>query len=123
MSTFVESGKVAAWLLTVLAPGFINDLARARYKGWPSATDLWMSEAEKIKQVAQQAGFVEVVTIPWGLVRPIVVQRRCLHLSERKPALSVDEVRRLRRAIRADALLNRVLPQRCFGSICLCCRR
>jgi len=63
------------------------------------------------------------VAIPWGLVRAIFVQQLGLHLSETKPALSADEVRRFRRAIRADALLNRVLPQRCFGSICLVCRR
>ena len=123
MSSVVEGAKVAAWPLTVLAPGFVNDIARARYKGQPSSTDLWMFEAEKIKQAARQAGFAEAVTIPWGLLRAIVVQQRGLHLSETKPALSVDEVRRFRRAIRADALLNRVLPQRCCGSICILCRR
>lgn len=123
MSTVVEGAKVAAWPLAVLAPGFINDIARARYKGQPSSTDLWMFEAEKIKQAARQAGFAEAVAIPWGLVRSIVVQRHMLHLSDNKPALSDDEVRRFRSAIRADALLNRVLPQRCFGSICLVCRR
>lgn len=123
MSTVVEGAKVAAWPLAVLAPGFINDIARARYKGQPSSTDLWMFEAEKIKQAARLAGFAEAVTIPWGLIRAITVQHYGLHLSEANPALSACEVRRLRRAIRVDALLNRVLPQRCFGSICLFCRR
>ncbi len=123
MSTVVEGSKAAAMPLAVLAPGFINDIARARHKGQPSSTDLWMFEAEKIKQAARQAGFAEAVTIPWGLMRPIVVQQRGLHLSETKPALSAEEVRRFRRAIRTDALLNRMLPQRCFGSICLLCRR
>ena len=123
MSTVVEGAKLAAWPLAVLAPGFVNDVARARYKGQPSSTDLWMFEAEKIKQAAWRAGFAEAVTIPWGLLRAIVVQQRGLHLSDTKPALSPDELRRFCRAIRADALLNRVLPQRCFGSICILCRR
>lgn len=123
MSTVVEGAKVLVWPLAVLAPGFVNDIARARYKGQPSSTDLWMFEAEKIKQTARKAGFSEAVAIPWGLARAIVVQQRGLHLSATKPALSADEVRRLRRAIKADAQINRVLPQRCFGSICLLCRR
>ena len=123
MSTVVEGAKVAALPLAVLAPGFINDIARASYKGQPSSTDLWMFEAEKIKKAVRQAGFANAAAIPWGLARPIVVQQRGLHLSETKPVLSADEVRRFRRAIRADALLNRMLPQLCFGSICLLCRR
>jgi ubiquinone/menaquinone biosynthesis C-methylase UbiE len=123
MSTVVEGAKIAAWPLAVCAPDFINNIARARYKGQPSATDLWMFEAKTIKQAARQAGFAEAVTIPWGLVRPIVVQLHGLHLSVSKPALSNDEVRRFRRAIRTDALLNHLLPPRCFGSLCLICRR
>lgn len=122
MSTVVEGGKVAVWPLAVLAPGLVNDIARARYKGQPSATDLWMFEADKIKRVARSAGFTNVATFPWGLVRPIVVQRNALHLCKEKPELSADEERRLRRAIRLDATLNRLLPQRCFGSICLLCK-
>ena len=123
MSTVVEGAKAAVWPLAVVAPAFVNDIARSRYKGKPSTTDLWMFEAEKIKQVARQAGFTKVDTTPWGLLRAIVTQRHGLHLSDSKPSLSVDEERRLQRAIRADAFLNRLLPQRCFGSICLICRR
>jgi ubiquinone/menaquinone biosynthesis C-methylase UbiE len=123
MSTVVEGAKVAVWPLAVLAPGFVNDIARARFKGQASSTDLWMFEAEKIKQVARQAGFTKVGALPWGLLRAIVTQRHGLHLSDSKPSLSPDEERRFLRAIRTDALLNRFLPQRCFGSICLICRR
>ena len=122
MSTVVEGGKVAVWPLAILAPGFVNDIARGRYRGQPSATDLWMFEADKIKRVARRAGFTDATTFPWGLIRPIVVQRNALHLCKEKPALSADEERRLRRAIRLDASLNRLLPQRCFGSICLLCK-
>jgi len=39
-----------------------------------------------------------------------------------KPLLLVEEERRFRRAVLWDAMLNHVLPQRCFGSICLVCR-
>jgi len=122
MSTVVEGAKVTVWPLAAMAPGLVNDIARARYKGQPSPTDLWMFEADKIKQVALQAGFAKAETTPWGLMRPIVAQRHGLHLSKDKPALSGDEERRFRRAILLDASLNRLLPQRCFGSLCLVCK-
>jgi ubiquinone/menaquinone biosynthesis C-methylase UbiE len=123
MSTVVEGAKIIAWPLAVIAPGLINDIARARFKGYPSATDLWMFEAKKIKQVAKQAGFVDAETTPWSLLRAIVTQRYGLHLSDDKPSFSESEDLLFSRAIRADAILNRFLPQRCFGSICLLCRR
>lgn len=122
MSIVVQGAKIAAWPLGVMAPGFVTAIARARHKGKPSSTDLWMFEADKIKQVALQAGFTKAITLPYGLLRPIVVQRHNMHLSERKPALSEGEEGRLRRAIRLDARLNRYLPQRCFGSLCLVCK-
>ena len=37
--------------------------------------------------------------------------------------LGNDEVRLLNWAISIDSILNRILPQRCFGSICLVCQR
>jgi ubiquinone/menaquinone biosynthesis C-methylase UbiE len=123
MSTVVESAKVAVWPLAVLAPGFINNVARARYKGQPSPTDLWMFEPKKIIQLAKEAGFSTAGVTPWGLARPVVVQRLGLHLSDIKPFLTDKEVRSFRRSIKTDALLNYVLPMRCFGSICLICRR
>jgi len=123
MSTVVEGAKIMAWPLAVIAPGFVNDIARARYSGQPSTTDIWMFEAEKIKKVALQAGYTKATTIPWGLVRAITVQLYGMHLSENKPALSDDEARRLKWAISIDSILNRILPQRCFGSICLVCQR
>lgn len=123
MSTVVEGAKIMAWPLAVMAPELVNDIARARYEGAPSSTDLWMFEADEIKQMALRAGFVEAETTPWGLVRPIVVQRRGLHLSQDKPALSADEERRFRQAVQLDARLNRYLPQRCFGSLCLVCKK
>ncbi|NQV69331.1 MAG: class I SAM-dependent methyltransferase [Pseudohongiella sp.] len=123
MAPVVEGAKTAAWPLAVLSPGFVNDIARSRHKGAPSSTDLWMFDAEEIKQVARGAGFSYAETIPWGLFRPTVVQRNGLHLSKEKPALSVEEERKFTRAVNLDALLNRFLPQRCFGSLTLVCRR
>ena len=123
MSTVVEGGKVVVWPLAVVAPGFVNEIARARYKGQPSTTDLWMFEAKKITAVARRSGFSQVEAMPWGMLRAIVVQRNGLHLSDDKPVLSADEIRRFQWAIRADAWLTGFLPQRCFGSICLICHR
>lgn len=123
MSTVVEGAKMLAYPLGVVAPGLVNDIARARYRGEPSSTDLWMFESAKLKRVAQQVGFKSINIFPWHLLRTIVAQRDGLHLSEDKPRLSDDEVHALRKAIDRDALLNRILPERFFASFCLVCRK
>lgn len=123
MSTVVEGGKFAVVPLAVLAPGWINDIVRRRYKGLPSATDLWMFNPAELIQLSLQAGFSHATTVPWALFRPIVVQKKRLHLSADKPELSRDEQTLFSRVIRLDSILNRLLPQRCFGSLCLICRK
>ena len=121
MSTVVEGGKILAYPFAVAFPQLINEIARLRYKGLPSNTDIWMFEVRQLREVALQAGFARVKFIPWGLMRPTVVQRGGLHLGECKPSLSFSEVSMLSRAIRLDSMLNRLLPSRFFGSICLVC--
>lgn len=123
MSTVVEGAKMLVWPLAVLAPGLVNNIARARYKGEPSATDLWMFEPALLKQVALQSGFKSVDVHSWGLLRPIVVQRFGLHMSADKPQLSARETHTFNKAVKIDAVLSRFLPHRCFGSICLVCRK
>jgi len=123
MAAVVEGAKIPAYPLAVLAPGLVIDIARARHKGEPSTTDIWMFEIAKLKQVALQAGFSRVDIYPWHLLRPIVVQRNSLHLSAEKPRLSEQEERTLGKAIRMDARLNRFLSTRFFGSICIVCHK
>ena len=123
MSTVVESAKILAWPLAVLAPGLVNNLARSRYKGDPSATDLWMFEPAKLRQVAVQSGFKSVDIHSWGLFRPIAVQRHSLHTSVKKLKLNESELQLFSKAIKIDAILNRFLPKRCFGSMCIVCKK
>jgi len=123
MSTVVEGAKMLVYPLAVWAPGLVNDIARARYRGEPSSTDLWMFEPAKLKRVAERAGFASVHIYPWHLLRTIVTQKRGLHLSANKPRLSDKEIVALRKAIDMDAFLNRILPRRFFGSICVVCRK
>ena len=123
MSTVVEGAKILGWPLAVLAPRLVNNIARARYKGESSATDLWMFEPALLKQIALKSGFKYVDVHPWGLLRPIVVQRAGLHMSADKPQLSARELHTFNKAVKIDAVLSRFLPQRCFGSICLVCRK
>jgi len=123
MSTIVESGKALVWPLAMLAPKFVNNFARKRYKGEPSATDLWMFEKDKLEQVALQSGFKFFNAISWGLFRPLVVQRNSLHTSADKPTLNELELSKLAKAIKFDSILNRFLPSRCFGSLCVVCRK
>ena len=123
MSTVVEGGKVLAWPLAVIAPRFVNNIARQRYRGESSMTDLWMFEPKILKLVALMSGFKQVNCYSWGLLRPIVVFRYRLYASAAKPNLSAKENRIFRIAVRIDSYLNRLLPQRCFGSICLVLRK
>ena len=123
MSTVVEGAKIFAWPLAVVAPKVVNNIARARYKGEPSTTDLWMFEPALLKQVVLQSGFKSVDVHSWGLLRPIVVQRFGLHTSADKPQLSEQETRTFIKAVKIDAVLNRFLPHRCFGSICVVCKK
>jgi hypothetical protein len=114
---------IAVWPLAAVAAELVVDIARYRYQRPPSETDVWVFASEKIKRVAREAGFGEVASIPWGLVRPIVVQRKALHLGRGKPTLTPEEERSFNRAVRLDSILNRFLPQRCFGSLTFVCRR
>lgn len=123
MSTVVEGGPILAWPWAVLAPGLVNNVARSRYKkAEPSATDLWMFEPEKLRQVALSSGFKSVDVYVWGLLRPLVIQRKLLHLTADKPKLTEPEIETFRKAFKIDAILNRFLPHRCFGSICVVCK-
>jgi ubiquinone/menaquinone biosynthesis C-methylase UbiE len=121
MATIVEGAKLVAYPLGVIAPGLVNDIARARHRGEPSPTDLWMFEPPRLKRVAERAGFRSVSIYPWHLVRTVSAEKRRLHLSAQKPRLSNEEMEALRKSIRLDGWLNRILPQRFFGSICIAC--
>jgi ubiquinone/menaquinone biosynthesis C-methylase UbiE len=123
MSTVVESAKILAWPLAVFAPALINNLARARYKGDPSTTDLWMFEPAKLRRVALQSGFKSVDIHSWGLLRPIMVQRHSLHTSKEKPTLNESQLQVFSNAIKIDSTLNRFLPNRCFGSMTIVCKK
>jgi ubiquinone/menaquinone biosynthesis C-methylase UbiE len=123
MSTVLESSKFFLWPLAIILPKFINDIARERYKGQQSTTDLWLFEAEHLKRDCQMAGFKNASTIHWGLFRTIAAQFFGLHLSPIKPILSDREIFIFRCAINADAIISRLLPRRCFSALTLLCRR
>lgn len=123
MSTVVEGGKLYAWPFAIFIPKMINEIARFRYKGLPSKTDLWMFEPKKIENIAINNGFIEAKTIPWGLARPIIVQKNKLHLCNKKMELSVSEKKLLKKAIDFDAYASKFLPKQCFGSISIVCKR
>lgn len=123
MSVVVESSKLPAYLPALIFPSLINELARLRYKGGHSATDVWLFEPTILRQVALRSGFSRVQTIPWNLSRSISTNRNGLHLSADKPRLSFREEETLRKAIRIDDQLNRFLPSRFFGSVSLVCHK
>ena len=119
MASVVESAKIIAYPIAVVAPGFFNSLARVMFSGNPSSTDLWMFEAYKLKRVALSSGFQSTKIQFWGLFRPMIVQWNGLHLTAKKPTLTEVESRRIVKAVWIDSILNIVFPGRCFGSISL----
>lgn len=123
MSVVVEASKAFLWPVAALAPGYIAEIARSRYCGPPSNTDIWMFRPHELVHIAKHSGFGHARTIPWGLSRPVVVQRLGLHLNNDKPSLSEREEATLRSAVVLDSVLSRWLPKRCFGSISLVCYR
>lgn len=123
MSTIVEGSKILAYPLAVLAPVMVNNIARSRFKGGPSPTDLWMFEPRLLKKVALLSGFKSVDVQSWGLFRPIVVKLFGLNLSADKPKLTEREASIFNKAVKIDAVLSRFLPKRCFGSISVVCRK
>lgn len=123
MATVVEGAKLLAYPLAVMFPSLVNDIARARYKGPPSQTDIWMFESKSLEKVALNAGFSNVQLVPWHFFRPILVQQQSLHLGSTKTELSPNEIETLDKAVRIDSKLNRFLPSRFFGSICLVCHK
>ena len=123
MSTVVEGGKLLVWPLAVLFPKLVNNIARTRYKGEPSPSDLWMFEEKPLAKIAKQSGFKSMDAYAWGLVRPMIVQRQGLHTSAEKPQLSDSELQIFLKAVKMDAFLNRILPKRCFGSMSIVCQK
>jgi SAM-dependent methyltransferase len=121
MATVVEGAKLLAYPLAVVAPAFVNNVARARHRGAPSPTDIWLFEPRKLRNAAIAAGFSQAKTQAWNLRRPIDVQRHGLHLGHDKPELNSGESELLLNSIRADALLRRFLPSRFFGALSRVC--
>ena len=123
MSTVVESAKTLAYPFALLFPGIINEIARARYSGPPTDTDLWIFKPHLLKKISINQGFSEVKCYPWHLLRPFFVQKNNLHLSKKKPCLSDNEIAVLEKSISIDSVISRFLPSCFFGSITLVCKK
>jgi ubiquinone/menaquinone biosynthesis C-methylase UbiE len=123
MATVVEAGKLLAYPLAVVSPGLVNEIARERHKGPSSNTDLWLFNPTELKKISLNAGFKTSVTYPWHLFRSFVSAKMKLHLSENKPKLSKIEATILSIAITVDSFVNRFIPDRFFGSVCIVCTK
>lgn len=101
-------------------------LQRIRYRDGvvrPGTTDVWIFDPDDLRRMLEDAGFVDVKVVQRYLLRPFVVALLRMHLSPTKPRLSPLESRILALAVRADALLRRVLPSGAFGGLSFLARR
>jgi ubiquinone/menaquinone biosynthesis C-methylase UbiE len=119
LSPVVEGAKLYALPFGIAFPTFLNELIRRKYSGLPSETDLWQFEESKLKVILSKLSATKSMFYYWNLFRPIVVQKNNLHLSQKKQVLNDKEVRQFRNSIHKDAFLNKILPARFFGSLCI----
>lgn len=102
-------------------------LRRARYGGpgpvRAGTTDVWMFDPASLRQLLSQQGFTGVRLVPRYLLRPSVVAMGKLHLGPTKPRLSRFESGLLMTAVRADAVLRKLLPAAAFGGVSFVARR
>ena len=123
LASVIESGKLIRYPFAVISPKMVNNFIRSRYKGNPDSTDIWMFEKKKLKELALNCGFTKVNIYPWNLFRPIYVAKNSLHLNKTKSELKDNEISSFKLALKLDSFLNRFLPFRFFGSLCLVCEK
>lgn len=119
LSPIVEGAKIYALPIGIMFPTLINNLIRMRYNGPPSETDLWMFKEKKLKKLFLKLKVANSKFYYWNLFRPIVVQKKYLHLSINKQSLNAFEQKQFKNSILKDSLLNKFLPSRFFGSMCI----
>jgi SAM-dependent methyltransferase len=102
-------------------------LRRLRYHGpgplREGTTDVWMFDADALRRLLEDQGFVQVQVLPRYLLRPFVVALLRLSLDEEKPRLTALQSTVLRSAVAIDAVLRRLLPARAFGGLSFVARR
>ena len=98
-----------------------------RYQGQgiepQGGTDVWIFRESDVRKLAREAGFVDIRTHSWNLLRPIVVAKKALHLGVSKQQLTRKEMLQLRAAIATDAILSKCLPQVLFGSVSIAAQK
>jgi ubiquinone/menaquinone biosynthesis C-methylase UbiE len=86
-------------------------------------TDVWLFEADALRALLKEQGFVDVRVLPRYLVRPFVVAALRLHLGPDRPRLTRWQERVLSATVRIDAALRRVMPSGAFGGLSFVARR
>ena len=76
-------------------------------------------EKKKLKKIFKTKRRNQESFLSRNLFRPIVVQKMNLHLSNEKPSLTNAEIKIFSKSLFVDAILNKILPTRFFGSLCI----
>ena len=92
-----------------------------RYKGPGSvvngATDIWIFERHDVQRLLADAGFDGIRVVSRYLLRPLIVAALRMHLTEERSRLSRAQSALLGASVRADLLLQRLLPDGLFGGL------
>lgn len=121
----VESGRIKSLLQYLLRGSqYLEDI---RYTGNGIApgggADVWIFKKQEVISLLKKAGFENTRAADWHILRQFIVARKSLHLNSRKQELTQSEVKLLRRSIRIDAVLSKILPASLFGSFCLAAQK
>jgi SAM-dependent methyltransferase len=92
-----------------------------RYKGpgpvVKGTTDIWIFERDDVQRLLADAGFDGIRVVPRYLLRPLAAAVLRMHLTEERSRLSRVQSALLGASVRADLVLQRLLPDRLFGGL------
>jgi ubiquinone/menaquinone biosynthesis C-methylase UbiE len=115
MSICLEPKKFIAYPITALFPRFTLKIARYRHKGRYGSEDLWLFESKKVKNISKKIGFKKINIIPYNLIRSIFSRpNEDINIGAGSARLKL-----INASTKLDGILNKFLPEKCFGSYLL----
>lgn len=120
-----ESGNIILMLMYVIFGNKIFNLIR--YKGEDVSdninSDVWVFNQKELLKLLKDSGFIDIKTYLYNIVRPIIFSIKKMHLSNEKRILTKKELYFFKKSLVIDKFLNKKLPTKMFGGICLCAKK
>lgn len=116
-----ESGRAKLIIANIISTKKMIDMIR--YEGEdvsPEAgSDVWIFAKKELINLANDSGFKEIKTYLYYITRPILFAKKKLHLTPQKKELSNPELSLFKLSLKIDSYLNKILPSRMCGAVCI----